>query len=419
MLKPEVHNKLYRFLLPAVIVSLPFHVHVNVACIALLIVNWLIEGDYKAKWQELKQDQFFILSALLYIWYIIQLLFTHHPDIGRFEIEQKAALLCLPLVLLSRKAIIAHLRPLFFNAHILAATGALLICLLLSTYQFTQTGDAKVFVYHALANQIGLSAIYLSMLCVAAALYIQVNLNQQFLKFKKQYFGLLIFLSLGILLLASKTQIVVYAVLSLGVVIYQLRNKKGPLFISVGVFALVALLLLTTDNPIRKRFNDIRGISEPMMYQKDFSPDIYFDGMAIRVVLARFGFEILQENNAYILGISPGDNRALLNDKIKEHNLYTGDDSISNHGYLNYNYHNQYMEVLMACGIIGLLLLVLIMGYLLYICIVHRQSELLLFVLLYAACFVTESVLEREVGIVSFSLFFSVLLASVKPKLKN
>ncbi len=392
--------------------------HVNVACIALLTVNWLLECQFAEKWKEVKQDKFFWLSIAFYSWYIIQLALTNHPEIGRFELEQKAALLCLPLIILSRKKIVNALRPLFFNAFVISITGALLVCMSLSTFEYLQAGDVKVFIYHALANQIGMSAIYLSMLCIAAALYIQVNIQKQFALHKNLYGLVLIVLSVGVVLLASKTQIIVYALLSLGVLVYRLRKRKMLLLFSMGSIMAVIFILLMTDNPVRKRYSDIQVLSSPTIYQKEFSPDMYFDGVAIRVVLARFGFEILEEKQAYLLGVSPGDNRPLLNDKIKAHHLYTGNGGSNDHGYLNYNYHNQYMEVLMACGIVGLLLLMALLGYLGYMGLVHRQSAILLFILLYAACFITESVLEREVGIVSFSLFFSVLLTSVKPNRK-
>jgi O-antigen ligase len=95
----------------------------------------------------------------------------------------------------------------------------------------------------------------------------------------------------------------------------------------------------------------------------------------------------------------------LLNDKIAGHGLYTGTGRGTDTGYLNYNFHNQYIETAVRTGLPGLVILIGILA----IFAVQPRDRLFApkeFIWIVAAFFLTESALERQVGIVFFCLVF-------------
>lgn len=114
------------------------------------------------------------------------------------------------------------------------------------------------------------------------------------------------------------------------------------------------------------------------------------------------------------MGVSPGDNQQYLNDKIKAYHLYTGDPSKGTTGYLNYEYHNQYMETLVGCGLIGLSILLSILIYTFTKAIQQHNILLVAYLFIFCICFLTEAVLEMEIGVVGFT-FFNYLLSLPKP----
>src|SRR5689334_16643091 len=139
------------------------------------------------------------------------------------------------------------------------------------------------------------------------------------------YAVMLLILSVAIILLSSKLHIVLYALLSLGFWASRLLRAGSRVFrVITGSFVAVALVISLTDNPVRKRYEDITISRVKAFHTREYSPSDYLDGLTVRILLTTFGFEILKEQNAYAVGVSPANSQALLNQKISEHNLYTG-----------------------------------------------------------------------------------------------
>ena len=59
----------------------------------------------------------------------------------------------------------------------------------------------------------------------------------------------------------------------------------------------------------------------------------------------RAAFQILREHHAWALGVTGGDSQSRLDQKYMDASL--------NEGYFGYNFHNEYIEVLVHSGLIG------------------------------------------------------------------
>jgi len=84
------------------------------------------------------------------------------------------------------------------------------------------------------------------------------------------------------------------------------------------------------------------------------------------------------------------------------------------YGYYNdLNAHNQFLEVLLENGLIGLVIFLGILGYMIFIAVSERNLVYGLFILMILIFFSFESALNRLAGITFFSLF-SFLLIHIK-----
>lgn len=414
MLSSRIHYNIYKYGLILFGITLPLHPLSNVICIALLLISWLLEGDFKAKFNELKTDRIFILFGLIILVYTFELLQTENLSNGIFSLQKKLALLLIPLICLSRKSVFFELRDFFFKSLSLTVAITLVFCICLAYHRYEIDNNVQHFFYHDLASNIQMQAIYLSLLSIISAIYIQLNIGQQ----QKPYvfiFGiLLLIISIGIFLLSSKTHIGIYVFLSICNAIRFLYKKKIWLISSLVLTTILIAIILFTNNPIADRYNDINTKKVDVFKSQEFSSAVYFDGFSLRLLFLKFGWEIINENKAWLIGVSPGDSQTLLNQKIIENKLYTGKPGTSDNGYLNLNYHNQYMELFVSCGLIGLIVLMGLLLYFVYLSYWYKSWLLFNFVLVFSVCFLTESMFGRQIGVVSFSIVFS--LVTIFPK---
>ena len=94
-----------------------------------------------------------------------------------------------------------------------------------------------------------------------------------------------------------------------------------------------------------------------------------------------------------------------LNNKYKEYNLYSG--------FLNYNYHNQYIQIFAELGFVGLTLFLMILFIILKEAINNKNYFLFSFIIITSAVCITETFLWRQRGMVFF-IIISLLLSRSK-----
>lgn len=164
------------------------------------------------------------------------------------------------------------------------------------------------------------------------------------------------------------------------------------------------MLIVFTQNKISKRFSELSSGDMNLIQQKSFNPGIYFNGIQLRLLEARFVNEILTEQQAWLTGVSD-EAQILLNEKYINNNMYIGDGITADRGYLGYNTHNQFLESMLQSGIAGLLTFILICYTMVQLAIQRKNRQLaIITVLLIAYCF-NESVFETQYGITLFTFF--------------
>lgn len=356
----------------------------------------------------------FIVCALFFLLQVIALAYTGNVAAGWRQVQLKSALVVVPLSFYAGSFINPARFALLMKAYVGLLAMALTWCLGYSfvQYRFHQA-PVNIFFYHQLLESIGHHAVQFSILVFAGLVYLLYTDSRENYVFNKPvHVTLLIYFIAGIVLLASKLVIgfmVVYLLL------FGWRAAKRnthfrfvPVIIGVVVVACCCLVLFT-NNPVRFRFFDILHGNINIIEQPTFHKGVYFNGVQFRLLQWRFVFEIMQEHQAWVAGVSPGDAQLLLDQKYTATHMYTGTGEIANHGFLGYNTHNQFLEALLQTGLLGLLCFIAIVVALVKMALQQKSLVLSAVVLIIITYCFTEAILETQYGLLLFTflpLFF-------------
>jgi O-antigen ligase len=205
-----------------------------------------------------------------------------------------------------------------------------------------------------------------------------------------------VFLLISIYFLSSRSGILTIVLFVPIYFFYKLKGKvkvkwKG-LIIVLSILVIIFVLFPIIRSNERVKIG-IDAISNGSIKQNAIK-----DG---RVIIWRSALRIIRSN--LIFGVGIGDVKTEL---MKEYQKVGDQDLIEN----KYNVHNQFLEVLLENGIIGLLFFLLILGYMLSIMIYEKNLLYGLFLMMMFIFFMFETVLYRLAGISFFSLFSFLLL---------
>jgi O-antigen ligase len=183
-------------------------------------------------------------------------------------------------------------------------------------------------------------------------------------------------------------------------VIYRFRLHRKPIMLMATSFVLIGLMLglilLSPKN--RERFK------EAINYKNEYALSKKWGEKQMRFLMWSSATDLIKEKPLF--GFGTGD----VQDELEKH--YVEHDYVSLTYWKNtrFNAHNQFMETALALGIIGLLVFVIGMIFGLKEAIRNKNKLYIVFVILFLGSCLTESMLERQNGIVFFAFFNSMLL---------
>lgn len=366
----------------------------------LLALWWLFGGSYKEKVATIINNKLALGFLLYFIITSLGYFYTSDQSFVQKHIQHKSIFLlggiAVPFIIFNP----SHFNT-FLKCFVVSTVLASLYCLFAATYHYLPSHDSSVFFYHALLLPLKLHAVYFSI-----AVYLcLVFLAQQILLLAPQsnkwmYYVGFVFFSIILVLLSSKLILALY---TLTILVLGFANlKKSKSFALIAGCTLIGLcLVLFTGNDVSKRFYDLRLNVNDALHKKMYGDNVYLDGLTFRILTARYGAEIISENKAWLFGVSSGNSQRLLTEKMQEAKLYSG--------YYQYNFHNQFIETYVQCGLLGLICLLFIFTTLIYQAVKSRHLLFSAFVIAFIAFAFTESFLERQYGTFPFillSLFF-------------
>jgi O-antigen ligase len=396
----------YLYLLLAIIVTtlltwFNFNAQLIIALLFLRLVESLLEKRF-----FLAFGNSFMLSCLLiFLFKGIGLLYTDDLNYGWYLFQKTATLAAIPFILCSGNFTDGQGRRKIMTAYCLILFAISFYCLAANAVQYQSQHNMSIFFYHALVTPISQNAVFFSVFTCFALLFLMssklAGFDQKPLWEKPIRILLVVYFVGFTILLASKLMLVILFFMLLAFV-----NRK-MLPIALAVFAILLVLVAVTNNPIRKRYLDI---AERPIKSETISPGTYFNGVQLRILQWKFASQILHENHAWLWGVSPGDAQHKLDKKYADANMYLGHPGSTDNGFLNYNFHNQYLEELVQSGIAGLLLLLFSCYALVRIAIRVCTTEAIFTVVILLAIFFTESSLQMQDGLFLYTFFPCMLL---------
>lgn len=347
------HFNIFYALLFIAMVSLPITNWLMLPIAILMLLNWIIEWNWKEKWQHVKQQEavpaFFCFLAICL-----------HPIIGFFLSSNKAGamssfdcslwFLIAPLVILSyhpeqltRKRINA-----VFWGFSIGVLAHILIIFGIAIKKYIATGNSIYFYYTTLS--ILKHPSYVALYIIAAFMFVIDELRKKWKTISNWgRLGLLATLCLyamAVVLLQSKAGLISFLiVLFIWFVVYFFTNKRRIIPGVIILFAAIgAMLFVYQAGWIEKN-----RISETLEQIENHKDNPYGrNSSEVRLTLWHSSLEVIQKNMPLGVGTGDAGDALRLNSLTRNYRNVIGG---------HYNAHCQYLQALLETGVIGLLLL--------------------------------------------------------------
>jgi len=324
--------RLYLYLLLAVVATtLLSWFLINSLLILLLTGCCLFDGGVTAVRKAFSYPPF-LAFFFIFLLEVSGFLHTHDTRMLWMHVERKATLVAIPFVLSSGLLAEAGFRR-FMWSYCLLLAGLSCLCLGSALVQYSHNGNGEVFFYHSLTGILGVNAVYFSAYVMMALLFLLSGQAPA----GKGRIALMIFFPGMMVLLASKLLLVMLVVIFF---VYFRRSRE-----LVVLVALLSFGIAFTNNPVIRRYKDILPEERSEL-----------NGVSLRSFIWRNAVDILDERHAWVFGVSAGDGQDMLNERYLDAGMSVG--------FLDYNFHSEYIEVLVTGGIVGLIVLLTAFGVL-------------------------------------------------------
>lgn len=365
-------KRLHIYLLLAVVATTLVQLFLVNSLLILLLVGCRLWGAPLAAIQKAFSNTLFLAFFVIFLLELTGFFHTHDKGLVWLHVQRKATLVAIPFVICAgpftdgagfRKLLWSYCWLLVFLSG---------WCLGVALVHYSQTGDTQVFFYHSLTSTLGINAVYYSAYILMALVFLFSGAAPA----GKGRPVLIVFFTLMMILLASKLLLVAMVfVFALYLWQYRLEMPRSRV---LGLVLLVVMgmgMLAFTNNPVVGRYKAILPEEQPG-----------FNGVSLRLFMWRSGREILTREHAWLYGVSAGDGQDRLNQCYLDAGMSVG--------YLDYNFHNEYVEVLVDDGIVGLVVFLAALSVLGRAGRRSMEGALVVLVIGVLAC--TESILEMQ-----------------------
>lgn len=297
-------------------------------------------------------------------------------------LERKLPFLVVPLALItipfSRRNI-----EMVFRAFAISVALCCLVALTLTIVYFTNH-PAEYYLEKALwylPQTIDFHAPYLALYLVVA----NILCFYFFLHRKSIPFFTVLFLlnNVFLLLISSRTALLANWLFIIVLSTYYLYKSKGIALTALNLVGIGAILVIAYFNV-------------PYLHTKISKVTEAAYGVNQRSVSAQAALDVIEKNPLW--GVGLGDVQGELESHLPDET------------YKGLNVHNQYLQELMAVGLIGFISFVAIFWVGFRKGIAHHDIVFLLFLSVFLMAFITENVISRHKGIMLLSIFYPLFL---------
>jgi O-antigen ligase len=364
-------------------------------------LTWIFSFDYQEKLKQLKRSPIALSFLVFYILHLISILYTEDLSAGWNDIRLKLTLLIFPFFFLTTTSISLKIRERLLALFVFLCLGMAGIDLMISTSEYLSTGDSSVFYYKNLVHLLKGKPHYSSWYYLFA---IFVAFYQATRSHHKRYLWLLasVFLVVNLILLSSRIHLLALVIVFIIALVKYLskRQMTSRYWLRITLVGSLFIGTLYLIPNTRSRIQDSVVELNKLLGAEDHRQT------NPRVYIWKYAAEIIAE--APVMGYGVGDAKhklqlALLDCDAK---FWDGEKNVPLH-HKSLNYHNQFMQSWAEIGLLGFLLLAFIM--ILPFTEKGHHPLLLIFVGISLFGFLTESVFERQAGVVFFAFMYPFL----------
>lgn len=397
-------------------ITLPLPDTYNNAAIILLGLVWLTDNRLFQQPDLLLKNWWAWPFFFYFLWLGLGILYSPDKANGLFTWEKKISYWALPMIAVTGKALSPEFFSFLKRSFVYSCFLIVLICISASAYHYlngTTNADFDFnsyenflqlhpdaspawsrFSYIQLVQHVGLHPTYFSMY-LAFCLVILLSENFPLQRDRIIHLIIGIIISAFVTLLSSRAAIIglLIAVLYLGFARLK-ETRTKPIVMIMGVAALLILFLWI--NPISR----FRLFEEPFTtsYHVD-TTTTRWNSVNYRLLEWSGSWSIIKQQ--FMMGVGTGGWYASMTNFYAHFNETTIG--------LEHNAHNQYLQAWMENGLLGIIAFALCL--LIPFFYVKPGASHISFLIIFSVMCLTESIGERQKGIVFFTLFQSLFLA--------
>jgi len=408
MLNKLKHSSFYYFIAClSIIIGLvfqDFHKVPLTGGIIVLGIIWLGTFNFKEKFKSLISNPLALAFIVFYLLHLASLLYSSNTAVAHSDLELKVTLLLLPIFMFSAFLFSQQKKILLLNIFAILMACMAIYDFYYSFLEYTDGADISVFYYKNLPHLLVGKPHYLAWYYSFAMF---IALRQLLIVKRQKIVWLIVFsiLSFSLILLASRAYLFAFIfVLIVSYLLWLSKNKSSvgsilKLFIPIAAIISIVLIIPNTRSRIIDTYAEINNLFDKNEHRQT-NPRVY---------IWKYATELIVDKP--VLGYGVGDAKDKLTNSLKncEELFWDGEKNVPlNRKSLNY--HNQFLQSWAEVGIAGFLLLLFLMVAPFFL--KNKHPLFLIFVGLTLIGLLTESMLERQAGVVMLAFMFP-LLASL------
>lgn len=383
------------------VIIMPLYIHLLPVAMAIWVFLWLIENRSnlnKDLFRNNKAAILFGLFIIFYLWQISGLIQAESFDTGLERLFKRLSFLLFPLVLFYPGSKIKNNIKLILRLFAAATFVYLLICFLNALNHSLTIGDHKwIFqphppeypwenYFYGERLSFYVHPSYLAMYIIISILIVlETFFENAISNFKKGLLGIavLVFIA-AIYLLSARAGILAGVLILPAYGTFRFYRRIPKLIFLLALVSVIFVLITVARKNVRVKYSIENLSAQPIDSTLKTDP---------RLLIWQSAIGVIRKN--LILGVGTGDATNSLTEEFLARGYVTG-------FYDNLNAHNQFLEILLENGFIGLIMFLSIFGYMMHIAVSQRNLLLGLFIVSIIIFFLFETMLNRLAGISFF-----------------
>ncbi len=384
-----------------IIVGYAFSLSISRACISiftvLMILLWLIEGNFKRKFEQVKENKVIVFLVIFTLYTFISLFWTTLESLENgagqsFKIVRLVILPILVIVTTLKKEYIPQVITAFLLGMLVSEIISYGIFFELWTWKHVTPTDPTPFMHHL---------DYSTFLAFTSLLLLNQFFTATNWRIKVFYFVYFLFVTSNLFINGGRTGQLAFVISLFVVGFVNIRNKIkafiAMLFLVIFIFYCAYELSPTFNQRLYEATNEIYDI-------KNIGDERFKGSFGIRLGAWIVAIDMVKNNPLY--GTGGGSEMVEFREYVKNSAPELQVVQILVH------FHNEYVHIVVEYGIIGLILYLIIWYYLFKMPIENRSFSNLkvIFITVFSTASLVELIFHNQFPMSLFALFVGIFI---------